>query len=129
MNGLTNIKTVTKRELAAYFTSPVAYVFIVIFLLLCGFFTFFVGGFFERGQASRRLARLGVQSGGFDDLPPGIVACIVHNIDANRAHPPPAMPYRAGRPGFCPRQNPAGSTTTGYWRGRSASSPGWRRWT
>jgi ABC-2 type transport system permease protein len=52
MNSLTNIKTVTKRELAAYFTSPVAYVFIVIFLLLSGFFTFFVGGFFERGQAS-----------------------------------------------------------------------------
>jgi len=52
MNSFANIKTVTKRELAAYFTSPVAYVFIVIFLLLCGFFTFFVGGFFERGQAS-----------------------------------------------------------------------------
>src|SRR5207244_13058367 len=41
-----------KRELAAYFSSPLAYVFIVIFLLLCGFFTFFVGGFFEIGQAS-----------------------------------------------------------------------------
>jgi ABC-2 type transport system permease protein len=49
---LQNVKTITKRELAAYFTSPVAYVFIVIFLLLCGFFTFFVGGFFERGQAA-----------------------------------------------------------------------------
>jgi ABC-2 type transport system permease protein len=52
MNAVANIKTITKRELAAYFTSPVAYVFIVIFLLLSGFFTFFVGGFFERGQAS-----------------------------------------------------------------------------
>jgi ABC-2 type transport system permease protein len=52
MNTMANIKTITKRELAAYFTSPVAYVFIVIFLLLSGFFTFFVGGFFERGQAS-----------------------------------------------------------------------------
>ena len=41
-----------KRELGAYFTSPLAYVFIVIFLLLCGFFTFFVGGFFERQEAS-----------------------------------------------------------------------------
>ncbi len=47
-----NIKTITKRELAAYFSSPLAYVFIVIFLLLCGFFTFMVGGFFERGEAS-----------------------------------------------------------------------------
>jgi ABC-2 type transport system permease protein len=47
-----NIKTITKRELAAYFSSPLAYVFIVIFLLLCGFFTFMVGAFFERGEAS-----------------------------------------------------------------------------
>jgi ABC-2 type transport system permease protein len=52
MNSIGNIKTIAKRELVAYFTSPVAYVFIVIFLLLNGFFTFMVGGFFERGQAS-----------------------------------------------------------------------------
>src|SRR3954463_11290641 len=52
MNALANIKTITKRELQAYFSSPIAYVFIVIFLLLCGFFTFFVGGFFERRQAA-----------------------------------------------------------------------------
>ncbi len=49
---LANIKTITKRELSAYFASPVAYVFIVIFLLLAGFFTFMAGGFFERNQAS-----------------------------------------------------------------------------
>ena len=47
-----NIKTIAKRELSGYFTSPVAYVFIVIFLLLTGFFTFMLGGFFERGEAS-----------------------------------------------------------------------------
>ena len=52
MNSWANIKTIAKRELCAYFSSPLAYVFIVIFLLLCGFFTFFVGGFFERGEAS-----------------------------------------------------------------------------
>ena len=54
MNGFRNIKTITKRELSGYFSSPVAYVFIVIFLLLTGFFTFTftAGGFFERGQAS-----------------------------------------------------------------------------
>ncbi|MBI5775019.1 MAG: ABC transporter permease subunit [Verrucomicrobia bacterium] len=52
--SLSHIKTITKRELAAYFTSPVAYVFIVIFLLLSGFFTFMIGGFFERGEASLR---------------------------------------------------------------------------
>ena len=44
--------TIAKRELGAYFTSPVAYVFLVIFLLLAGFFTFTAGGFFERGEAS-----------------------------------------------------------------------------
>src|SRR2546428_9749233 len=46
------IGTVARRELAAYFESPVAYVFLVIFLLLAGFFTFTFGGFFERGEAS-----------------------------------------------------------------------------
>lgn len=50
--ALRHITTIAKRELSAYFSSPVAYVFIVIFLLLCGFFTFMVGKFFERGEAS-----------------------------------------------------------------------------
>lgn len=40
-----------RRELAGYFATPVAYVFIVGFLLLSGIFTFYVGGLFERGQA------------------------------------------------------------------------------
>ncbi|HYG56312.1 MAG TPA: ABC transporter permease [Burkholderiales bacterium] len=44
--------TIVKRELGSYFTSPVAYVFLVIFLLLTGFFTFTAGNFFERGEAS-----------------------------------------------------------------------------
>ena len=52
MNGLSTIKTIARRELASYFTSPVAYVFIVIFLAMCGIFTFLLGGFFERGEAS-----------------------------------------------------------------------------
>src|SRR5213076_3299584 len=52
MHTWANIRTIAKRELGAYFSSPLAYVFIVIFLLLCGFFTFMVGGFFERGEAS-----------------------------------------------------------------------------
>jgi ABC-2 type transport system permease protein len=43
--------TIFKRELAAYFSTPLAYVFIVIFLALAGSFTFFLGSFFERGQA------------------------------------------------------------------------------
>jgi ABC-2 type transport system permease protein len=49
-----NIKGIVKRELAGYFGSPVAYVFIVIFLLLCGFFTFSVSHFYELGQADLR---------------------------------------------------------------------------
>ena len=48
MNGLT---TIFKRELRAYFATPVAYVFIVIFLVLAGVATFYMGGFYERGQA------------------------------------------------------------------------------
>jgi hypothetical protein len=52
MSSINNIKAITKRELAGYFSSPVAYVFIIIFLLLTGSFTFLLGGFFEYGQAS-----------------------------------------------------------------------------
>ncbi len=52
MNACGHIKTIAKRELGGYFASPVAYVFIVIFLLLTGFFSFMVGGFFQRGEAS-----------------------------------------------------------------------------
>lgn len=48
---LRNIRIITKRELAGYFGSPVAYVFIVIFLMLTGFFTFYISHFFEAGQA------------------------------------------------------------------------------
>lgn len=44
--------TITKRELAGFFSSPIAPVFIIIFLLMAGFFTFLVGGFLARGEAS-----------------------------------------------------------------------------
>ena len=47
-----NVYVIAKRELGSYFSSPVAYVFLVIFLLLTGFFTFTAGQFFERGEAS-----------------------------------------------------------------------------
>ncbi len=40
-----------RRELQSYFATPVAYVFIVIFLVLMGTFTFYLGNFYERGQA------------------------------------------------------------------------------
>ena len=45
------IRLIAFRELRGYFATPLAYVFIVIFLSLTGFFTFDLGGFYERGQA------------------------------------------------------------------------------
>jgi ABC-2 type transport system permease protein len=45
------VRTVFRRELASYFATPVAYVFIVIFLILAGAMTFYYGEFFERGRA------------------------------------------------------------------------------
>jgi ABC-2 type transport system permease protein len=46
-----NILIIAERELAAYFATPVATVFIVIFLVLQGALTFNLGNFFDRGQA------------------------------------------------------------------------------
>lgn len=54
MEGLHNIVVIGKRELKSYFESPVAYVFMVVFLLLVGFLTFFVSGFYEARQADLR---------------------------------------------------------------------------
>ncbi len=45
------ITALFRREFRSYFATPIAYVFIVIFLLLMGAFTFYLGGFYERGQA------------------------------------------------------------------------------
>src|SRR4029079_9926987 len=45
------IALIFRRELASYFVTPLAYVFIIIFLVLAGTLTFFAGNFFERGQA------------------------------------------------------------------------------
>jgi len=48
------ISAIFQRELRSYFATPVAYVFIVIFLVLMGTFTFYLGGFYEQGQADLR---------------------------------------------------------------------------
>lgn len=40
-----------RRELGSYFATPLAYVFILIFIVLASLFTFYLGGFYERGQA------------------------------------------------------------------------------
>ncbi len=46
-----NVWILFKRELSGYFATPIAYVFIVIFLFLSGIFTFYLGNFFPRNQA------------------------------------------------------------------------------
>ena len=46
-----NVGIILRRELASYFATPLAYVFILIFLVLANAFTFYLGGFYERGQA------------------------------------------------------------------------------
>ena len=46
-----NVGIIMRRELASYFATPLAYVFIVIFLLLANYLAFFLGSFYERGQA------------------------------------------------------------------------------
>ena len=46
-----NTWVIAKREFKAYFATPLATVFLTIFVALTGAFAFYVGGFFERGQA------------------------------------------------------------------------------
>jgi ABC-2 type transport system permease protein len=48
---MNSVIAVMRRELKSYFLTPVAYVFIVIFLILSNTFTFYLGNFYERGQA------------------------------------------------------------------------------
>jgi len=46
-----NVSTILRRELGSYFATPLAYVFILIYLIVINALTFYLGGFFERGQA------------------------------------------------------------------------------
>ena len=49
--GMNVLSAVFKREFTAYFATPLAYVFIVIFLFAMGAFTFYVGHFYDNGIA------------------------------------------------------------------------------
>ena len=49
---MTTVWPIFKREFAAYFATPLAYVFIVIFLFAMGAFTFYIGNFYQNGIAS-----------------------------------------------------------------------------
>ena len=46
-----NVAIIMRRVLASYFATPLAYLFLLIFLVLANLFTFYLGQFFERGQA------------------------------------------------------------------------------
>lgn len=46
-----NMRVVFTREFAAYFATPVAYVFLIVFLALAGALAFYIGNFFEANQA------------------------------------------------------------------------------
>ena len=46
-----NIAAIARRELGAYFGTPIAYVFLVVFVILCGIMTFYVGNLLGRGTA------------------------------------------------------------------------------
>ena len=48
---MNQVAVIFRRELGSYFATPLAYVFIVMFLILTGVFTFYLGGFYERRQA------------------------------------------------------------------------------
>ena len=48
---MSNLLAILRRELVGYFQTPVAYVFIMIFLLLSGALSFYLGNFYEREQA------------------------------------------------------------------------------
>lgn len=46
-----NVWIVFKRELSAYFATPVAYVFLVVYLILSGYFTWYLGRYYDTDQA------------------------------------------------------------------------------
>ena len=64
---------VFRRELRSYFATPLAYVFIVIFLVLAAVFTFQMGGLLERGQG-RAAHQVGPEPGSPAHEPVGLLA-------------------------------------------------------
>ncbi|WP_020400525.1 ABC transporter permease [Kordiimonas gwangyangensis] len=46
-----SVMTIFRREFGSYFATPVAYVFLVIFLVMQGMFTFYIGQFYNHEQA------------------------------------------------------------------------------
>lgn len=48
---MSQLLTIIRREFAGYFTTPLAFVFIIVFLLANGVATFYLGAYFDMGQA------------------------------------------------------------------------------
>lgn len=48
------LKAIYRREIRSYFSTPIALIFLCVFLILTGFFTFKLGSFYEIGQADLR---------------------------------------------------------------------------
>ncbi len=55
MESCRNTFEIFRREIKSYFESPVAYVFLIVFLMLIGFLTFMVSDFYEMRQADLRM--------------------------------------------------------------------------
>ena len=49
---LNPIMTLAKKELYAFFSTPIAYIFLIAYIILSNAFTFYIGNFFARGQAN-----------------------------------------------------------------------------
>ena len=102
-----NIWIICRRELAAYFTSPVAYVFIVIFLALAGGLTFFFGSWLERGQERPGVLRATCdERTGFAVVSVSRSPGIVEERDESPVH---EVDHRLVGEGTCPQRFGAGS--------------------
>ena len=49
-----NVLTIYRREMGSYFTSPIAYIFICVFLVVMGIYFFLLNGFFQQSNPDMR---------------------------------------------------------------------------
>lgn len=52
---MSELVAVFRRELGGYFATPLAFVFLFVFLFTMGAFTFYMGGYFESGTANLQI--------------------------------------------------------------------------
>ena len=102
-----NVGIILRRELASYFATPLAYIFILIFLVLANAFTFYLGGFYERGQAD--------------------LDAVLHLPSLAVPVPDPGDLHEAVGRGAQVRQHRAADDPAGDAAGRRCSASSWRR--